>query len=98
MGSVMALYQKESPSSKKVCDGDHTRNPAVISLGMSRTKVTQMLKLLKLDEEIQGFILGLEKTDERLKVLTEWRLRELVKIEDGKVQKERFLRLIDIDL
>ena len=39
-------------------------------LDVSR-KVTQMLNLLKLDEEIQEFMLGLEDRDERLKVLTE---------------------------
>jgi len=63
-------------------------------LGVSRAKVTQMLNLLKLDEEIQEYILGLDETDGRLKVLTEWRLRELVKIEDGKVQLERFGELV----
>jgi len=63
-------------------------------LGISRAKVTQMLNLLKLDEKIQEFILGLEETDERLKVLTERRLRELVKVEDEKVQKEMFGEMI----
>ena len=47
-------------------------------LGVSRAKVTQVLNLLKLDEEIQEFILGMEDTDERLKVLTERRLRDIV--------------------
>lgn len=64
-------------------------------LGVSRAKVTQMLNLLKLDEEIQEFILGLDETDERLKMLTERRLRELVKVEDGEVQREQFWEIID---
>ena len=53
-----------------------------------------MMHLLKLDTEIQDFILGLDETDERLKQLTERRLRELVKIKDRNMQKERFLELV----
>ena len=63
-------------------------------LGVSRAKVTQMMNLLKLDEEVQEFVLALESTDERLKVLTERRFRELVKIDDGELQKERLWEII----
>ena len=62
-------------------------------LGVSRAKVTQMMNLLKLDEEIQEFTLGLKETDERLKVLTERRLRELVKMANMEKQKESFWEL-----
>ena len=62
--------------------------------GISRAKVTQMMNLLKLDDEIQGFMLGLEDTDERLKVLTERRLRQISKIIDSEHQKDEFLKII----
>ena len=63
-------------------------------LGVSRAKVTQMINLLELDEEIQEFILGLEDSDERLKVLTERRLRQISKIIDSEHQKDEFLKII----
>ncbi len=52
-------------------------------LDVFRAKVTQMLNLLKLDEEIQEFMLGLEDTDKRLGVVTERRLRQISKIIDS---------------
>jgi len=77
-------------------DDRQARSKAEVAelLGVSRAKVTQMMHLLKLDTEIQDFILGLDETDERLKQLTERRLRELVKIKDRNMQKERFLELV----
>ena len=59
-------------------------------LGVSRAKITQMLNLLKLDDEIQGFILGLDETDKRLKVMTERRLRPLAQIHDENEQLREF--------
>ena len=81
---------------KKLWDDGQARSKAEVAelLGVSRAKVTQMMHLLKLDTEIQDFILGLDETDERLKQLTERRLRELVKIKDRNMQKERFLELV----
>ena len=81
---------------KKLLDDRQARSKAEVAelLGVSRAKVTQMMHLLKLDTEIQDFILGLDETDERLKQLTERRLRELVKIKDRNMQKERFLELV----
>ena len=63
-------------------------------LGVSRAKVTQMLNLLKLDDEIQEFMVGLEETDERLRVLTERRLRPLVGLDDRGAQKEEFEKIL----
>lgn len=62
-------------------------------LGVTRAKVTQMLNLLKLDDEIQAFMRDLDETDERLKVLTERRLRRLMKTEQGKCQREEFWKI-----
>ena len=64
-------------------------------LGVSRAKVTQMLNLLKLDEGIQEFMLDLEDTDERLKMLTERRLRSLTGIVDRKRQREHCWKIVD---
>ena len=67
-----------------------------VLLGVSRAKVTQMLNLLKLDEKVQEFMLGLEETDERLKVLTERRLRSLKQIDQKQIQLARFSELLAV--
>ena len=61
-------------------------------LGVSRAKVTQMLNLLKLDEEVKLFMLALDDADERLKVLTERRLREWERL--SLIQLQEYLRNI----
>ena len=72
-------------------------------LGVSRAKVTQMLNLLKLDVDIRDFMLELEDTDERLRVLTERRLRPLTQRGDRNVQRTQFWKIVgtqisDVDL
>lgn len=57
-----------------------------------------MLNLLKLDEQIQSFILTLDRSDERLKTVTERRLRSLVQISDPEVQKEQFMKMTGFEL
>ena len=63
-------------------------------LGVSRAKVTQMLNLLKLDTGIRDFMLELEDTDERLRVLTERRLRPLTQSGDRNFQWTQFWEII----
>ena len=63
-------------------------------LGISRAKITQILNLLKLAPEIQNSIAGLEETNERLRVLTERRLRPLVQCDDHSEQVNRFEALL----
>jgi hypothetical protein len=63
-------------------------------LGVSRAKVTQMLNLLKLDGEIIEMVSGLDEEDERLRRVTERRLRELTQIEDEEEQMERFREMV----
>ena len=46
----------------------HPEADFVRILDIFRIKVTQMMNLLKLDAEIQEFMLGLEDTDEFLKI------------------------------
>jgi hypothetical protein len=62
---------------------------------VSRAKVTQMFNLLKLDDEIQKFVRGVGDTDERLRKLSERRLREIVKIEDKDEQRMSFRKSVD---
>ena len=73
----------------------HSQAALASLLGVSRAKITQMLNLLKLDEEIQEFILGLEETDAKLKVLTERRLRGLVMKKDREIQRMHFRELVN---
>ena len=62
-------------------------------LGVSRAKVTQMLNLLNLDEEIREFVLNLDRTDARLQDITERRLRPLTQLAVDE-QRKRFWELI----
>ena len=62
--------------------------------GVSRSRIVQMLNLLKLDEEILSLILGLDSSDERLKILTERRLRPLVQIRDREIQSRAFWEMM----
>ena len=64
-------------------------------LGVARSRVSTVLNLLNLDEEIQDFLLGLDDGDERLKILNERRLRPIALMKDREMQKERFWELID---
>ena len=57
-----------------------------------------MLNLLKLDEAIQSFVLSLDSTDERLKVVTERRLRPLVQISDPDVQREQLVKMTGLEI
>ena len=81
---------------KKMMEAGQTKSQAelVRHLGTSRAKVTQMLNLLKLDGEIQEFILGLSETDERLKIMTERKLRPLAILADKEIQRKRFWKLV----
>lgn len=88
---------KEARRYKQLLDEGQATSQADLarSLGVSRAKVTQMLNLLKLDEEIQEFVLNLDDTDERLRVLTERKLRVLARIADKRAQGHRFWRFVE---
>ena len=66
-------------------------------LGVSRAKVTQVLNLLKLDEACKRFILALDEKDERLKLLTERRLRQLTQIKDSGRHKNEVWKILRIE-
>lgn len=64
-------------------------------LGVSRSRIASVLRLLNLDEEIREFLLSLDENDARLKRLTERRLRPLLEIRDRDAQRQRFRELLD---
>lgn len=49
-------------------------------LGVSRAKITQMLDLLNLNPDVLELMLGLDGKDERLGILTDRRLRRILKL------------------
>ena len=79
-------------------DRGRTQAEAARFFGVSRARVTQVLNLLKLDESVLSFVLGLDSTDERLKRVTERRLRPLVQITDHGVQREEFVRMTGVEV
>lgn len=74
---------EESSSSKQVLAD---------KLGSSRARITQILNLLNLEQEIKNYIIGLE--GKQLRFFSERRLRPLVKIKDSKLQKKKFHLLV----
>ena len=81
---------------QSLLDGGKVDSKAELAkhLGVVRSRVSTVLNLLNLDEEIQDFLLELDDGDERLKVLNERRLRPIALMKDREVQKERFWKLI----
>ncbi|MCZ6633989.1 MAG: hypothetical protein O7G87_11335 [bacterium] len=63
-------------------------------LGVVRSRVSTILNLLNLDDEIQSFMLSLDDDDKRLKALNERRLRPIALIKKKGIQKERFWNLL----
>jgi len=61
--------------------------------GVSRARITQLLNLLKLPQEIKDHLDNI--TDEKqLEIFTERRMREILKINDTKIQIARFNQLM----
>ncbi len=65
----------------------------VLTLGVSRAKVSQLLNLLKLPAGIRHGILGLPGHQRR--VFTERKLRQILKLYSGPAQVEAIRRLED---
>ena len=67
---------------RSILDADDNLNQAKLAKreGVSRARVTQILNLLDLDQDIQDYVCGLADTDLRFKVLTDRSLRELVRL------------------
>ena len=64
-------------------------------IGISRSEVASVLRLLQLAPEIQEFMIDLVDADSRLHVLTERRLRSVVQIDDADEQCDKFREMID---
>ena len=86
---------KEAMQHQKLLDTGLASSLADIAriVGVSRAKVTQMLNLLKLDEEIREFLLNLKETDGRLEKVTERRLRSMIRLAADE-QRKWFWKLI----
>ena len=59
-------------------------------VGISQPKIHLILQLLKLDEEIKGFILKLDDSDPGLRFLTVYRLQPLFQIQNKEKQRRNF--------
>ena len=66
------------------------------ALGVSRSRVASILRLLQLAPEIQEYMKGLAETDRRLQVLTERRLRSVVQKGNEKEQCDRVWEMIEL--
>ena len=64
-------------------------------VGISQTKVHLILQLLKLDEKIKDFILGLDDADPGLNFLTVYRLQSLFQIQNKERQRRKFWQMIE---
>jgi ParB-like chromosome segregation protein Spo0J len=61
--------------------------------GVSRARITQLLNLLKLPQEIKDHLDNI--TDEKqLEIFTERQMREILKIKDQKIQIARFNQML----
>ena len=65
------------------------------ALGVSRSRLASILRLLQLAPEIQEYMKGLAETDRRLQVLTERRLRSIVQIGNEKEQCDKFWEMVE---
>ena len=63
-------------------------------MGIVRSRVSTVLNLLNIDEEIQDFLLSLDDDDRWFKILNERRLRPIALIKEKGIQIERFWELI----
>ena len=91
-GSVCTDYRdyRELLDSGQV---DSQRQLARLS-GTPRSTISAYLRLLNLDRDVQSEVLNLEDSDDRLRFLSEARLRPLLKICDRHTQREAILALL----
>jgi len=63
--------------------------------GISRARVTQYLNLLKLTDEIIGFLKANKDQEPVLRYFTERKLRELTRLKGNERRVKRFRRMIE---
>ncbi len=63
-------------------------------LGLVRSRVSTVLNLLNLDQEIKDYLLELDESDPKIGVLNERKLRPLALLGKVEEQKEIFWRIV----
>jgi hypothetical protein len=61
--------------------------------GISRARITQLLNLLKLPQEIKEYLKNIND-EKQFQIFTERRMREILKIRDPKIQIARFNQMM----
>ena len=89
-------YIKKALYYRELLDNGHVQSQRALAkqVGISQTKVHLILQLLKLDEEIKNFILGLDDADSRLDFLAVYRLQPLLRLKSKEIQKRKFWKMI----
>ena len=64
-------------------------------VGISQPKIHLILQMLKLDEEIKDFILGLDDSDPGLNFLSVYRLQPLFQLKSKERQRRKFWKMIE---
>ena len=80
----------------ELLDNGHVQSQRTLAqqVGISQTKVHLILQLLKLDEKIKDFILGLDDADPRLDFLAVYRLQPLLQVKSKARQRRKFWQMI----
>ena len=89
-------YLKRALYYQELLEKGHVQSQRALAqqVGISQTKVHLILQLLKLDEEIKDFILGLDDADPRLGFLAIYRLQPLLRLKSKERQRRKFWKMI----
>ena len=90
-------YLKKALYYQELLEKGHVQSQRTLAqqVGISQTKVHLILRLLKLDEEIKDFILGLDDADPRLSFLAVYRLQPLLRLKSKERQRREFWQMIE---
>ena len=90
-------YLKKALYYHELLEKGHVQSQTALAkqVGISRTKIRLILKLLKLDKEIKVFILGLDDTDPGLDFLSVYRLQPLLQLKNKERQRRKFWKMIE---
>ena len=90
-------YIKKALYYQELLNNGHVQSQRTLAqqVGISQTKVHLILQLLKLDEKIKDFILGLDDADPRLDFLAVYRLQPLLQLKSKERQRRKFREMIE---
>ena len=90
-------YIKKALYYQELLDNGHVQSQRALAkqVGISQTKVHLILQLLKLDEKIKDFILGLDDADPRLSFAAVYRLQPLLQLKSKERQRRKFWQMIE---